>query len=260
MKLIAFLLFLLFCNTMIFAQTPFQGIVQLRLKDESEKKSGRVEIYYGQNKILGMIRTKDSSENGKDDILLDFSKGIQYRINRQTKTYRVDSITADKDPLMSDNMVLDSSKRRTIIGYSSAAYSLKDSTESSFFGNMEMTSWYADSLFFPLEKAYAGSSETKIFTNGKTIGMGMEMSLSLGKDMKKAFELLPLSITPQLMPDSLFEIPVGFAEEVPMADSFAYPISPVEDAPAISKPATKSAKPRQTTKTKTKSAATKPKE
>lgn len=192
-----------------FAQSVFEGKVTHKLTAETESKSGMIEIYYGKKMIKGIIKQNDDKETGKDDILLDFNKGLVYHLNAVDKTYRLDSMKGRPSGVMSALNPW-KEKDRVISGYHTSAYIPKDTAEMNLFGNMTMLFWYADSLLFPVDDQLMGSDEIALFTNGKTIGMGLNMSMEFGES-KKIFELAPVSIEPGILPVSTFEIPADFA-------------------------------------------------
>lgn len=194
------------------AQTVFEGKVTHKLTAETESKSGMIEIYYGKKMIKGIIKQNDDKETGKDDILLDFNKGLVYHLNAVDKTYRLDSMKGRPAGVMSALNPW-KEKDRVISGFHTSAYIPKDTAEMNLFGNMTMLFWYADSLLFPVDEQLMGSDDIALFTNGKTIGMGLNMSMEFGES-KKTFELEPVLIEPGNLPASTFEIPADFTIEL----------------------------------------------
>jgi len=211
--------FLLIFSLNLLAQAPFEGKVTHKLTTETTTKSGMVEIYYGKKMIKGIIRQNDEKDLGKDDLLLDFNKGLVIHLNSIDKTYRMDSMKGKSPGMMS---ALDPMKdqNRVILGYHTSAYIPKDTAGMNLFGNMSLVFWYADSLLFPIDEQFIGSDDIALFTNGKTIGMGLNMNLEIGES-KKTFELDPLLIEPGNLPDSIFDIPGDFVMESIVADSIA---------------------------------------
>ena len=219
MKKISLPFLLLICSFSMYAQAPIEGKVTHKLTAETETKSGLIEIFYGKKKIKGVIRQNDDKESGKDDLLLDFNQGLVYHLNAVDKTYRVDTMIGKTVNTLSALTPL-AEKNKVKLGVSTSAFSIKDTSNMNPLGNMTMEFWYADSLMFPIEEKYLGSDESVLFTNGKTIGMGLIMNFELGES-KKTFELEPVLIEPGNLPDSIFEIPGDFVMESIVADSIA---------------------------------------
>jgi hypothetical protein len=230
-------LVLLISGSLVFSQSPFEGKVTHKLNDESKAKSGNIEIYYGKQKLKGILVSNDTNETGKDDLLMDFSKGLVYHINTREKTYRFDSIN-NKHSENLPPLFASKSNNKTILGHHSSAYSTMDTAKTDMAGDFKMMFWYADSLSFPVDEKNM-NSDLIAFTNGKTICMGMFMQLDLG-DGAKGFEIKPVLIEPMHLPESVFEIPGDYTLEIvqpPMADTAAQYEAPMPSKPKMNKAA-----------------------
>ena len=203
MKKTAVAVILLFAFTNISAQNNFEGKIIYKLTSpEKGTGNGIIETYFGKQKIR--VYVKENELSGRDDLLLDFEKGIVHYINTISKTYKTDSLSNRKKRSMP---TLNSSPagNKIISGYSCSAFSFTDTSKSDFMGDMFFSVWYADSLLFNISDEQKDYEMVPMFTNGTSVGMGMEMGM--GKEKKKiTMSLVPLSITFQVLPDSIFNI------------------------------------------------------
>lgn len=197
----------------VFAQKSFEGKVTYKFQEATGKSEMRMDAYFGKQKIKAILKESDSIKNGKDDLLIDFTKGIIYHLNSTNKTYRADSMknfTVQGMPAVTPA----SGKSKNILGYHATEFTGLDTSKSEFMVQMNFTIWYADSLYFPFDKAYANKDMIPMFGNGSTISMGMEID--------KYFLMTPVSVEPQSLPGSIFSVPADYLQEQyfePAADS-----------------------------------------
>ena len=205
-------LLLLLITSLAFAQTAFTGKVTHIFKNDQEKESGTIEIFYGDQKVRGIKKLAlPKKDDDNDDIMIDFSKGVIYHINPFQKTYSVDTMKArpaSTFPLL----VAEPSKNTTVLNHHCSAFIVNDNDKTGFMDNMNFLFWYADSLYFPVNEKNLLSDEISLFTNGKTIGMGIAITMQEAGN-KKIFGLTPVAIEPMALPDSLFEVPKDYVLE-----------------------------------------------
>jgi hypothetical protein len=205
-KLFLFLTYLLF-SALIFSQTVFEGKVKHSLTAEKLNQKGTVEVFYGNQKIKGKIYMPAEEGIKEDEILIDFSKGILYHLYPLKKTYH---LTHLKNKISSFPNLPATTQKKIILNLSCTSFFLKDTAKSEWMGEMDIMFWFADSLYFPVSEEYLTSDEIPLFTNGKTIGMGMNINMPFeGKD-KNIFILTPTSIEKGAIPDSIFQIPINY--------------------------------------------------
>jgi hypothetical protein len=194
----------------LFAQTQFEGKVTHTFKTELDNETGTIEVFYGNQKIKGLKKIKGKeNENGTDDLVIDFSKGILYKINAAAKTYSADTFI-NKTNTVFGTLTKLSGKNKIILDHSCSAFTITDKNEA--IGGMDFLFWYADSLYFVVDEKYLQSDEAALFTNGKTIGMGISVTMQAA-NAKMVFGLTPSLIEPMHLPDSVFEIPKEYILE-----------------------------------------------
>lgn len=216
MKKFILLFIVIFFAALAFSQTVFQGKVIHKFITERDNETGTVEVFYGNLKIKGVKKITPpvkGIEINDDVLIIDFSKGVSYHVNPVTKTYRADSLK-NKRPNAFPALVKDSRKNTKILNQSCSAFVLDTTAKNAgaFIKNMDFLFWYADSLNFPIDEQYINSDDLGMFTNGKTIGMGLTVTLDLNQN-KKTLSLIPISVEPMQLPDSLFEIPRDYILE-----------------------------------------------
>ncbi len=204
-----FLFCFLFSRAVVFSQAPFEGKIIYKMTGDDENQSGMAEVLYGKQKIKGAVK-KSSAEAKQDDIIIiDFSKGIFYRINDSAKNYSARQLKND-----STNSIFvryhKTEMKRNILGQHCSSFSFIDTTQrKSLIGDMDFLFWYSDSLYYPVSQQYINSDDIPMFTNGKNIGMGVKMEMDiLGK--RTVVNLEPVQIQAMLLPDSLFDLPKGY--------------------------------------------------
>ncbi|MGG9964620.1 hypothetical protein [Ferruginibacter sp. SUN106] len=212
MNKIALSILLAIFGLTLFAQTQFEGKVTHTFITERENETGTIEVFYGNQKIKGLKKIKGKeNENGTDDLVIDFTKGILYKINAVTKTYSADTFINKKNTVFGTLLKLPG-KNKTILDHSCSAFTITGNGKNEFMGEMDFLFWYADSLYFTIDEKYLQSDEVTLFTNGKTIGMGISVTTQAG-NIKQVFELIPAQVEPMHLPDSLFEIPGDYTVE-----------------------------------------------
>jgi hypothetical protein len=208
-KIFPFVL-LLFITPAVFSQTIFMGKVTHQFKSDKENESGTVEVFYGDQKIKGIKKTRGKENQARtDDILIDFSKGTIYHINALKKTYKADTLT-NKSVNMLGGQLYPTKKNKMVLNYSCSAFALSDTGK--FGTGMDFLFWYADSLYYPVNEKYLHADEVLLFTNGKTIGMGVAIGSELYGE-KIVIGMNPLAVEAISLPDSLFEIPKDYVLE-----------------------------------------------
>jgi len=205
-------LYLLLLTPAVFSQLPFTGKVTHLFKNDEEDENGTVEVFYGNQKVRGIKKLAHPKHDyDNDDLLIDFSKSVIYHINPLQKTYSIDTMKAGPAstfPLL----VAEPSKNTTILNRHCSAFTVNDKEKMGFMDNMGFLFLYADSLYFPVNEKKLLSDEIALFTNGKTIGMGIAITMQEGGN-KKIFGLTPVAIEPMAVPDSLFEVPKDYVLE-----------------------------------------------
>lgn len=165
----------------IFSQIPFEGKITHKITSELENQSGIIEMFYGKQKVRG-IANDSNLERNSDITIFDFAKGLKYHIHPLEKTYTIDSLDR-KSPNNFFNSFIKTGKHNTISSHYCSAFAITDTIKDDN-ENMHFIFWYADSLYFPINNQYINSSEIFAFTNGKNIGMGMDLSMTSGEEEK----------------------------------------------------------------------------
>lgn len=135
-----------------------------------------------------------------------------YNINHLNRTYKIDSIK-NKMSHSFPSFVPIPEKNKLILNRSCSAFSLDSSKKNVFTDKMNFLFWYADSLHFSVDDKYLISDDMAVFTNGKTICMGIKIIID-DHNVKKTAELTPVLVTPMHLADSIFEIPADYILEV----------------------------------------------
>lgn len=213
---------LLIC-TDLYAQQNFEGKIVYAGNFLGKEE---ITVFFGKDKLLTKTSPIDSINGNNKDLLIDFSKGVVYYLDRLTKTYSSENITDSK----SDFHVLTpwAEKNVTVLGHHCSAYKPADrSTDKP--ERSPFSIFYADDLFYHVKEEYTRMQGLQFFTNGKNVGMGIEMEAT---DNKKQ-GIFPVSIAAEkMLPDSIFTIPqnykmksyetntdsVKFNEEIPVSE------------------------------------------
>lgn len=223
-KLLSFFSLLVILQSLI-AQKKFEGkiVYEMMVDKKKEKKpeTTMVEAYFGKQKIKVLLNEASASNSYKEDLLLNLEEDVIYRINNKQKTYSKQLF--QKRRLTGDGsmpfMIASPERNRKYIGYNTTAFVMADTTKNNFFGPVDFTFWYADSIYFFIKEEYTDFDILPILSNGKSVGMGMKMKMGTGED-EISGEVKPISISAETIPDSIFAIPAGYSlEEQPTADS-----------------------------------------
>jgi hypothetical protein len=184
------------------AQKNFEGKIVYKLA--SLFGDTQVTVYFGNERLKAEINSTDSIDNNDDDLLIDFANGIVHFMNRRKKTYRTDSIAGTKMQRLPSIKYLPE-KNKKILGYNCSAYEMADTSNNDFKNGVSFSVFYADSLFYSVKQDYVNIEMTPLFTNGKTICMGIEVKQK-NDSQKSAFGLIPILITAEKIPDSIFSL------------------------------------------------------
>lgn len=149
-----------------FAQKNFEGKIVYQMTAESKNENAEITAYFSNQKIKAEVKKWDSLSSRKDDLLMDFEKGIVYYIDPNNKTYRAENILDKKIDRMPALEPLPG-KNKLLLGYHCTAYQIKDTIKSDFMGPMNFCFWYADSLYFFIKEEYRSIDMVPMFTNGK---------------------------------------------------------------------------------------------
>ena len=201
----AFILF--FINTSVFAQQNFEGRIIYKYSESTNNKTGSIEAFFGNKKIKAHI-TDSSKGETKDDILIDFEKGVAYSIDIEKKYFTTDSFTNKRGSLF-PSLTLAPEKNKIIKGYHCSAYIGNDSVKREYREPTNVTTWVADSLYFFFDNKYANPEMIPVFGDGKNIAMGFEIKMTL-KGQPVMMKSVPVLIEYLKMPDSFFTIPSGY--------------------------------------------------
>lgn len=189
---------LLIC-TDLYAQQNFEGKIVYAGNFLGKEE---ITVFFGNNKLLTKTSPIDSINGNNKDFLVDFTTGVVFYLDRLTKTYSIENITDGK----SDFPVLTpwAEKNTTILGHPCSAYKPADRNtdkpERSAF-----SVFYANDLYYHVKEEYTQMQGLQFFTNGKSVGMGIEIE---AKDNKKQ-GILPVKIAAEKIPDSIFSL-AGF--------------------------------------------------
>ncbi len=201
-------IFFLFSCFSLFPQIPFEGKITYKLTTESDDRSGVIEVFYGKQKIKGILKNAGIKLKKANIMLIDFSNNLLYEIDDSTKSYTVDSIGIKSANSLFSRYQL-SGKKKNILQKPCSEFYYIDTVSDDIVRNLDFLFWYADSLYFPVNDKYLGSDEIVMFTNGKNIGMGMAMKMEIFK--KETFlNLQPIQIEPRQLADPLFDLPAGY--------------------------------------------------
>ncbi|MES2849231.1 MAG: DUF4412 domain-containing protein [Bacteroidota bacterium] len=205
-------------NQLSVAQKNFEGKI---IYENTIPRLGKstTEIYFGNQKLK--IRELSGQKSGyPEERITDFLKGIAYWINDSSKTYyeflvpkrlsdsimelKIDSLTKLK-PFPEKN--------KRILGYNCTAYTLGNISEpipEMRMPRVAIYMWYADSLFYTIDNMYKHGTDIEKATNGRNVGMGMEINIGPDSSLQKIISE-PVSIISEAFPDSVFLIPAGYS-------------------------------------------------
>lgn len=229
------------------AQNNFEGKINYSMSFSNDKEITYVEALFGDQKIKVLVKQSTSKSNNKEDLILDFKNGIIYKIINGNKTYLIDSLKKSRGDLFESpkSLVPLTNKDTIILGYKSSAFNLPVSEKAeSVSEKIRATLYYADSLLYQIPEKYASFEMVPLFTNGTSVGFGVNMMIDQTENKKIGSEFSILSVEPQNIPDSLLEIPAGYkmvadnsfldgdqpmADSIQMeADTIAYPAPPLK--------------------------------
>lgn len=257
-------------GTQAIAQQNFEGKITYSMAFPGEEKITVLDVFYGNQRIKVLVKPDGLKPNDKEDLMLDFKNGLVYKITNHTKTYKIDSLKKSPGDLLTSihSLVAVPAKNSTRAGHKSSAFTLP-AGEAAVIKSPAITLWYADSLFFPVPLQYASVEMCVLFTNGKSVGFGMQLTMPGINGKMENVELVPLKVEAQKVADSILDLPAGYsfvtneldttlAMDVPdsvivAADTMALP------SETIDKPGTQKQKPaKQKIKTKSKTPIRKP--
>ncbi|MBL0359382.1 MAG: hypothetical protein IPP72_22090 [Chitinophagaceae bacterium] len=197
-------LFIILIGNSISAQKNFEGKINYKMNSNSQDTSTSITAYFGKQKIKAVFKQRDSIKNKKDDLLIDFENGVVNYINAEKNTYRtikLQDMEMDRMPALKPFP----EKNKQLLGYNCTAYITTDTSKNEYISFTPFYFWYADSLFFKVKNEYSNIDMVPIFTNGNTVGMGMQMNLGNGRG-EVYIELTPVSILKETIPDSVFSL------------------------------------------------------
>lgn len=180
-----------------------------------------ITVFFGNNKLLTKTSPIDSINGNNKDFLVDFTTGVVYYLDRLTKTYSSKNITDSKSDFPALTPWVE--KNETILGHHCSAYKPVDrSTDKP--ERSPFSIFYADDLYYHVKEEYTHMQGLQFFTNGKNVGMGIEIEAN---DNKKQ-GILPVSIAAENISDSIFSLAGFERHSITVIDTEAK-----EDADAI---------------------------
>jgi hypothetical protein len=130
--------------------------------------------------------------------------------NAIAKTFRKEAMT-DSTKAKFLPLISIQGKNKIIHGYVSTAYQASDTSKSDFMTAMHLQPWYADSLFFPVSPSQILYEMVPLFTNGKSINLGMKTQMT--NDTTPILQFVVQSVTAAQLPDSIFVLPKDYMIE-----------------------------------------------
>lgn len=188
-------------------QKNFEGRIIYETVIPSKAKMSS-EVYFGNGKVKMLDSVNIFPTFINNVTIIDFHKGILYLVNHTAKTYYQHLIKVQR---FDSTVTLKSfpEKNRKIFGYDCSAFRVE--YYSKLFPENSFYFWYADSLFYQVDKRYEAVLTTKKATNGSNILMGMEMIF--GDDSSLSRLMNPISIIAEQIPDSVFSIPKNYKKK-----------------------------------------------
>lgn len=221
MKHLIAALFILLVNYGAIAQNNFEGKIIYKMSNAlTGNQNILVTAYFGREMIKAEVQTNGVSNEGMDDLLIDFSGELIYYIQKDSRTYHINSSRTQAMPVP----VRTPGKNSIILEHSCSAYKGIDTSKNEFQKDTEIIFFYADSLHYAAKKQFANLEMIPMFTNGTHIGMGMEFIQNTEKGKKSVITLTPQSVTAEKIPDSIFSL-TGYTirkeadNSIPMAES-----------------------------------------
>jgi len=203
MKHLIAALFILLVNDGAVAQNNFEGKIIYKMSNAlTGSQNILVTAYFGREMIKAEVQTNGVSNEGMDDLLIDFSGELIYYIQKDSRTYRINSSRTQAMPVP----VRTQGKNSIILGHSCSAYKGIDTSKNEFQKDTEINFFYADSLHYAAKKQFSNLEMIPMFTNGTHIGMGMEFIQNTEKGKKSVITLTPQSVTAEKIPDSIFSL------------------------------------------------------
>jgi hypothetical protein len=228
-------LFFIIIGASLFSQTQFEGKITYKLTTDKIVDSNIIEVYYGKQKIIGIMKRNNATNGRKESILIDFTKGLISRINTERKNFQTDSLIRRMNKSVRQTFIK-TGKTDNILNQHCSEYTFANTAKTEDLENMHYLFWYADSLDFSVQGNLPITSDLFLFTNGQKVGMGLKINDIKHNDK---FELHPISIDTFSPPDTIFEIPVDYQvvkniDSIPndgVADSVAKYSPPVVKLP-----------------------------
>jgi|GEM_PF-3399774 len=210
MRLFITAFFILLVNEAATAQKNFEGKIIYKMSNAlTGNQNILVTAYFGNEKIKVHVNTNGVSNEGLDDLLIDFTGELIYYIQKDRRTYHTNSINSSRTQAMPVPMRTPG-KSSMVLGHSCSVYNGIDTSNKEFQKETEITFLYADSLYYSVKKQFSHLEMIPMFTNGSHIGMGMEFIRNTAEGKKSVITLTPQSVTAEKIPDAIFSL-TGYA-------------------------------------------------
>src|SRR4051812_26741165 len=87
-------------------QSNFEGKVNYRMTISQEPDSSTVEALFGNQKIKVLVNPGMNKPGDREDLLLDFEKGILYKITNHSRRFTVDSLKPSSNDMVGASSAL----------------------------------------------------------------------------------------------------------------------------------------------------------
>jgi hypothetical protein len=200
-----------FISLNVAAQKPFEGVIAYTLHATGEKKDAALTVYFTPNKLK--IIFKENGKAANDYMLVNLDSGKVYNINKESKSYRVKSLTKKEKR--------EGLTGKTIAGYATIPMDLSGGGFNGLLGGLssgDIIFYTAENLVYPIPKQYAGNSELAFIQDNKIV-LGADITLAYpldeGDSVQK--ELITVTATEVLakpIDKAELEIPHDFARVI----------------------------------------------
>lgn len=210
LKFYIFFAVIMFVCTDAFAQKNFEGKITYKFYANSQGKeefSAIIEAYFSNKKLKLVFKDKENI-NDDSSMIVDFEKGILYRISLKDSSYSADSLNKLKKLLQA--YPVPTQEKKNLLGYNCSAVAIKQSSHESLndFPTDEKI-WYADSLHFLFDTAF-GCGDALDFANGNSISLMQEQKMNVFDTINISFGMIAIAVKEIKVPGSIFNIPAGF--------------------------------------------------
>ena len=215
MKKTGLLCFLLL-PTLIFCQKNFEGIVSYKGHSTIDGSKTLMRVYYSKNKMKleSSEEVLNTYKNEPKSMVIDFKKGIQYLIDTLLETVEVDSLKyKDPEDMDSEFLFLPTDITKKILGNDCRLYNAKTTIDDSTLVVPEsmFAMWFSENIKYIIPESYRNKRSLLTSPDGNCIWLESSLTFKSPLIKKKgaidSISYKAILIEPQILPDSIFNIP-----------------------------------------------------